>query len=308
MYPEPPPVPPRPDLGRVAPAPAAWHEVAPGSMGVGAIVGAGLRIWAKNWLPWFLVTLAMTGVISVVIAAVDPWTGTYGIQYWFGEELIPRPDPTAPAVILSLVLAFFLGPWEIVVLTRASLRAAFSEPPIKWALIGHTIRGVHSIIWIFFLLGVCIVPLAFLLAVAAASGSEAATGVLVFIPLVLFLFLFPRLATLAHVFVGEDARGTRAIAGGWRLSRGAWGTSLGTVLLLLLVGIAISIVPSILVGAAFPDPVIEHAIPRVVIQALLSAVTTPMGTAVLAALYLELRARKGVLDQQDLRAKLARFD
>jgi hypothetical protein len=277
-------------------------------MGVGDIVGAGLRIWAKNWLPWFLVTLAMTGVISVVIAAVDPWTGTFGIGYWFGEELTPRPDPTASAVILSIVFAFLLSPWEIVVLTRAALRAAFSDPPIGRALIGATIRGVHSVLWIFFLLGVCLVPFAFGLAVAAANGSEFAVGVLLFIPIALLLFIFPKLATLFHVFVGEDARGTRAIAGAWRLSKGAWGTSLGTLVLLFLVGIAISIVPSIIVGQAFPDPVIEDAIPRAVIQALLSAVTTPIGTAILTALYLELRARKGVLDQQDLRAKLARFD
>jgi hypothetical protein len=79
-------------------------------------------------------------------------------------------------------------------------------------------------------------------------------------------------------------------------------------LLLLLIAIAISIVPSIIVGEAFPDPVIGDAIPRAVIQALLNAITTPMSTAFVAALYLELRARKGVLDQQALRANLARFD
>ena len=33
-----------------------------------------------------------------------------------------------------------------------------------------------------------------------------------------------------------------------------------------------------------------------------------MSTAVIAALYLELYARKGTLDQQALRANLARFD
>ena len=110
------------------------------------------------------------------------------------------------------------------------------------------------------------------------------------------------------MFVGEDARGTRAIAGAWRLSRGAWGTSLGTLFLLLLVAIAIILVPSLLVGLAFPHPVIGDAIPRAVTQALMNAVTTPMSTAVIAALYLELRARKTVLDQQALQANLARFD
>ena len=79
-------------------------------MRVAAIVGAGLRIWTKNWFPWFLVTLAMTGVIAVIVAAVDPWTGTFGVQYWFGDRPFYRPDPTPLAVILSLVMALLLGP------------------------------------------------------------------------------------------------------------------------------------------------------------------------------------------------------
>jgi hypothetical protein len=273
------------------------------------IVGAGIRIWTKNWFPWFLVTLAMTGVVAVIIAAVDPWTGTFGVQYWIGEHPFHRPDPTPLAVVLSLVLALFLGPWEIVVLTRSAIRATFWEPTIEQALIGRTIRGVHSILWIFVLLGICLAPVVLLLfAIATALRTEAAGGIIALLPLALLFWAGPRLATLTHVFVGEDARGTHAIAGAWRLSRGAWGTSVGTLLLFVLVAIAISLVPSIIVGAAFVDPVIGDAVPRALIQALLSAVTTPMGTAVITALYLELRARKGGLDQQALRASLARFD
>jgi hypothetical protein len=304
-----PPVPPRPDLSPLEPPPATWRHVAPGTMGVGGIVGAGLRIWSENWLSWFLVTLAMTGVIAVIIAAADPWTGTFGVQFWFGQRPFYRPDPTPLAVILTLVLGLFLGPWEIVVLTRSTLRATFWEPLRGRALIGRTIRGVHSILWIFVLLGICLIPIVLLLfAVAAALRSDAAGGIIALIPLALLLWAGPRLATLTHVFVGEDARGTRAIAGAWRLSRGAWGTSVGTLLLFLLLAIAISIIPSIIVGAAFPDPVFGDAVPRAVIQALLNAVITPMSTAVIAALYLELRARKGVLDQEALRTNLARFD
>ena len=275
-------------------------------MGAAAIVGAGLRIWAKNRFAWFLVTLAMTGVVAVIIAWVDPWTGTFGVQYWVGEPPFHRPDPTPLAVILTLALALFLGPWELVVLTRSALRATFWEPPAGRAIIGRTIRGVHSILWIFVLLGICLIPVVLLL-VAIARAMES-SGIVALIPLALLLWAGPRLATLTHMFVGDDARGTRAIAGAWRLSKGAWVTSVGTLLLLLLVAIAITIVSSIIVGEAFPSPVIGDAIPRAVVQALLNAITTPMSTAVIAALYLELRARKGVLDQQVLRANLARFD
>lgn len=279
-------------------------------MGAAAIVGAGIRIWTKNWFPWFLVTLAMTGAIGVIITAIDPWTGTFGAEYWFGDQPFSRPDPNALAVVLSVVMGLFLGPWAIIILSRSTLFATCTDPPTDRALIGRTIRGVHSMLWILVLLGLFGIPFVLVLVgVAAAMHTwTGATTLLVFLPLALFLLLLPRLATLTHVFVGEDARGTRAIAGAWRLSRGAWGTSVGTLLLFLLVAIAISLVPSIIVGAAFPDPVLGDAVPRAIIQALLSAVTTPMGTAVITALYLELRARKGVLDQQALRANLARFD
>jgi hypothetical protein len=279
-------------------------------MGAAAIVGAGIRIWTKNWFPWFLVTMVMTGVIAVIIAAVDPWTGTYGVRYWFGEGPFIRPDPTPLAVILSLVLAFFAGPWEIVVLTRSALRATFSEEAASGTtLIGRTIRGVHSVLWIFVLLGIALIPIVLLLfGIAEAAGSEAGRGIAALIPLALLLFAVPRLATLTHVFVGDDARGTRAIAGAWRLSRSAWATSLGTILLVLLIAIVISIVPSLIVGQAFSSPLVGDAIPRAIVQALLNAVLTPLSTAVIAALYLELHARKGTLDQQALRANLARFD
>jgi hypothetical protein len=304
-----PPVPPRPDLGREEAAPATWGDVDPGQMGAAAIVGAGVRIWTKRWFPWFLVTIVMTGVIAVIIAAVDPWTGTYGMRYPFEEGPFLRPDPTPLAVILSLVLALFAGPWEIVVLTRSALRATIGEPATGGALIGRPIRGVPSIVWICVRLAISLIPIVLLLVtIAAVAGSEAGMAIAALIPLALLLWAVPRLATLTHVFVGDDARGTRAIAGAWRLSRSAWGTSLGTILLVLLFAIAISIVPSLIVGQAFSSPIVGDAIPRAIVQALLNAVITPMSTAIIAALYLELHARKGTLDQQDLRTNLARFD
>ena len=305
-----PPVPPRPDLGRQDVPPATWREVDPGRMGAAAIVGAGVRIWSKNWFPWFLVTLAMTGVISVIIAAVDPWTGAFGAQGWFSGRPTSRPDPNASAVILSLVLSLFLTPWLVVVLSRGTLLATFREPPIGRAMIGKTIRGVHSVVWIIVLLVLFGIPVVLILVGigAAVHSWTGATALLLLIPLALVLVLVPRIATCTHIFVAEDLRGSRAIAGAWGLSKGAWGTSAGTLLLFLLLGIAVSIIPGIVVGGAFSDPVVGDPIPRAVIQALLTAVTTPMSTAVIAALYLELHARKGTLDQQTLRTNLARFD
>ena len=59
----------------------------------------------------------------------------------------------------------------------------------------------------------------------------------------IFLVFLPRLATFVNVFVGEDARGSKAIAGAWRLSRGAWATSAGTIVLSFLIALAVTILP-----------------------------------------------------------------
>lgn len=126
--------------------------------------------------------------------------------------------------------------------------------------------------------------------------------------LALFLWIVPRLWVLVQVFVGEDVRGTRAIRETWRRSEGAWTAALGVVVLTVLIGLGISLVPAVIATAAFPLSTAEHAVARAILYALTNALTTPIGVAIQAALYLELSARDGVLDQATLRQHLSRFD
>jgi hypothetical protein len=277
-------------------------------MGATRIVGAGIELWAENWVPWFVVTLALTGVIDIVIAAVDPWSAVTGATIWIGEPPLYRPAPSALAVVLTLVSVFFLGPWELVVLARAALHATSSDPLRGSALIGRTLVGVRSILWILVVLIVYALPLIIVVVGIARATQPADAGLLLLIPLVAFLLFVPRLATFVNVFVGEDARGAKAIGAAWRLSRGAWGTSLGTIVLSILIGIAVTILPGLIVAEVFPDPVVGDAVARTTVQSLLNAVVTPIGIAIVTVLYLELRARKGLLDQAALRRNLARFD
>ena len=303
-------LPPRPDLAPGdAARPAAWRHADPGRMGATRTVGAGLRLWSESWPAWAVATLLMTGLIAVLIAIADPWSTTYDYDAWFDDPAFGRSEPSGVAVVLGLVNTFFLGPWLYVILTRAALHATMAAPLRGSALFGGTIRGVHSLVWIFVLLILLGIPIGILIvALAYATRDSGAAGVLLLIPLALFLYLLPRLATLPGVFVGDDVRGWRAIAATWRLSRGAWPTSAGAIGLLVLIAIAISLVPGILAGAMFPDPVVGDAVGRAVVASLVNAVLAPMGVAIGAVLYLELKARKGVLDQTSLRAKLARFD
>lgn len=277
-------------------------------MGATAVVGAGLRIWAASWRRWFLLTLIMSGIVTVVVAGLDPWTATYGTDLWFEDPPFARPDPNGLAVALTLASAFFLAPWELVILTRAALRSTFEEPLRGRELIGRTIGSVHSILWIFLLLLAAFVPVAIVLGALLGDLGPDAAPIVAAVLLAVLVWIAPRLATLMQVFVGEDARGTRAIAGAWRLSRGHWGTSLGVVLLTGLIGVLIGLVPGLIVFEAFPAPSVGDAVTRAVVQSLAAAIVTPLGTAITAALYLELRARKGLEDQAVLRGKLARFD
>jgi hypothetical protein len=143
---------------------------------------------------------------------------------------------------------------------------------------------------------------------ADPSADDALGGILAILLVGSLLWIVPRLATLSHVFVGADQRGTKAIGGAWRLSKGAWGTSAGTVLLAVLIGITIAVIPSLITSQMFTGAQVEDAVPRAIVQSLTTALVTPLGTAIVTGLYLELRARKGMLDQQALRANLARFD
>ena len=47
---------------------------------------AGFRIWARNWLPWAVVTLLLSGVVTILVAWIDPWFGTYGFADLFSGE------------------------------------------------------------------------------------------------------------------------------------------------------------------------------------------------------------------------------
>ena len=278
-------------------------------MGATRIVGAGLRLWAENWVPWFIVTLALTGVIAVVTAAVDPWSAVDGTTFWIGERPAYRPDPNAIAVVLTLLSVFFLGPWELLILTNAALRATFSDPLRGSALIGRTIIGVRSVLWIFVVLFLFALPIFIVLVgVARAMESADAQALLGLVPLAVFLLVLPRLATIVNVFVGEDARGSKAIAGAWRLSLGAWATSAGTIVLSFLIALAVTILPGLIMAEVFPRPEVGDAVARAIVQSLLNAVVTPIGIAIVTVLYLELRARAGSLDQAALRRNLARFD
>jgi hypothetical protein len=248
-------------------------------------------------------------VIAVVTAAVDPWSAVDGTTIWIGQRPPYRPDPNALAVVLTLVSVFFLGPWELVILTNAALRATFSDPLRGSALIGRTISGVRSILWILVVLILFALPLVIVLVgIARVTRSADARAFLGLVPLAVFLLFLPRLATFVHVFVGEDARGTKAIAGAWRLSLGSWGTSAGAIVLSILIAIAVTILPGLIVAEVFPRPEVGDAVARTIVQSLLNAVVTPIGIAILTVLYLELRARAGLIDQAALRRDLARFD
>jgi hypothetical protein len=279
-----------------------------------AIVAAGVKLWAESWLRWGLLTLLFSGAASVLIAAIDPLTATYGAGYWMGDRPVSLHDPDPLAGLVSLVASLFLAPWLYVILTRSSLRSSFDDAG-RSPLIGRTLRGVPSVLWIVFLLLLCVLALVVPVAIIAnslgggtAEAQQAVAIVLVLAVVALAVWIVPRLAILFHVFVGEDERGTHAIRATWRRSKGAWGTAVGVLLLNLLIAVGIALIPGVIADSAFSLATVEDAVPRAIVYALVSALITPLGVTIGAALYLELSARKGELSQASLRRNLARFD
>lgn len=282
-------------------------------MNAPAVLGAGLKLWAQDWIRWGAVTLLFTGVVSIVIAAIDPWMATYG-----GYGMAPAiraHDPNVWAILLTLVQVLLLAPWLALILAKGTLQGTFEEG--RRPLVGRTISGVPSMLWIGLLLVlgfiVAVIPIAIVSAfLAAVTPRDAEAGGVFFVAVIgflaLFLWIVPRLWVLVQVFVGEDVRGTRAIRETWRRSEGAWTAALGVVVLTVLIGLGISLVPAVIATAAFPLSTAEHAVARAILYALTNALTTPIGVAIQAALYLELSARDGVLDQATLRQHLSRFD
>lgn len=311
-----PPPPPRPDLLPAFTPGDRWRIVDPGRMRAPAVVGAGMRIWAGRWLRWGLVTLLFAGVLSVVLAALDPRpAGLEGSDVWVVDGTV-RSNPVEPAaVIVGLVGALLLGPWLYVILARESLLVTFAETSPD--PVARTFRGVHSVLWIFLILLAAFIaafiPVVLVVAaVASPFPTEGERALAIFVPLlvvfVLFLWLVPRLILVIHVFVVEDRRGTKAIAEAWRRTRGAWWMVLGVLVLNVLIGFAISLVPASIASSVFPDATLADAVPRAVVLALTNAVIVPIGFAITSALYLELSARKGLLSQELIARNLARFE
>ena len=66
--------------------------------------------------------------------------------------------------------------------------------------------------------------------------------------------------------------------------------------------------PAALTAEVFPLVTRGDALARAIAQSVLNGILTPMTSAIVAVLYLELMARRGLLEQEVLRARLARFD
>jgi hypothetical protein len=284
-------------------------------MNAPAVVGAGMRLWARHWLSWGLITLLFSGVVSVALAAADPQPALTTPEAWADRTAEIEPGATALVLLLSAAAAVLLGPWLYVILARGSLLATIEGA--RQGGIDRTIRGVRSVLWILVLLLLAaiaaLLPFGVALGIAAArTSSDDTTGVAVVLGFVLLLavllWILPRLAVLMHVYAGEDLRGRKAIGEAWRRTQGAWWTSLGVVVLNILIAFGISLIPSSIANSAFPLATVGHAVPRAVLLALTNALVAPIGFAVTAALYLELSSRKGTLSQAALRRHLARFD
>lgn len=279
------PIPPVP----VAPA-GGWTIRPPGSLGAVDVVETGFALWARWWRQLGLLSLLLSGSIGVVQALLDPGPSVRELAEWFrvgGGEPLPQASPRAQAFGLASLI---LGPVLALATYRILLGAAVDSVPATGRAIVYGFRRVGSGLWLFvafFIAAVIVVLAAFLLGLLLALIEP----VLALLAIVPGLYLLARLLAVAiPALVADDTRGFKAIARSWQLvGRRVW-ASFGVLCMATLV-IVVGGFATIVVQVLIPGEGTAGDLARAGAAAAGGAIVGPITGAILAALYLDLRAR-----------------
>lgn len=253
-------------------------------MGIGELIDAAVRLYRLEWK-------ALMGIVAFVVVPVT-FLELWATQILLGE-IGPTPTSTdAFGEVLVVTLAFVAVQFLIVqpFLVAATARAAADVYLGAPVTIGGTYR---------YALG----RLPSILAITILSTLAALLGfVLLIIPGIIALV---RLAFAPVALVVEGQRGADAMRRSWRLTKGFFWRTLGT---LLLSGVIVAIVSGIIsipgdlaVQALGPD---AWAISTLV-TALATVLVTPFGMVVIVLLYFDLRIRKEGFDIEVMARELA---
>lgn len=253
-------------------------------MGIGELIDAAVRLYRLEWK-------ALMGIVAFVVVPVtflELWT----TQLVLGQSGPATMSSDALGQLVVVSLAMFAVQFLIVqpFLLAATARAAADVYLGTPVTIGGTYR---------YALG----RLPSILLITILSTLAALLGfVLLIVPGIIVLV---RLAFAPVALVVEGHRGSGALRRSWRLTKGFFWRTLGTLLLSgLIVGIVsgiLSIPGEMAVQALGPDAWPISAL----VTALATVLLTPFGTVVIVLLYFDLRIRKEGFDLEVMARELA---
>ena len=290
------------------PHPGSWVAGAPGDLGVGDVIAMGCSLWARHWRLLAFLSLALSGSVLVLQAALDPGPTFRELIEWLREgapEPIPGASPRAQAV--GLLGGLILSPMLTMATLRVLLGGAVGSVPGPGRAVSYGLRRLPSTLWLFLAMGISMVGVGVLAAVVSLILAQAAEVLaVVFVPLVIYPAV--RLWSVAlPALVVDDSRGFAALGRSWRLTRGRWWATFAVLLLFTLVA-AIGSLLTVIVSAVIPWSGTPADLVQASVTAGLGALAGPLGASMLAGLYLDLRVRARNEEAGTVRTLIERHD
>jgi hypothetical protein len=253
-------------------------------MGIGELIDAAVRLYRLEWK----MLMAIVAVIVVPVTFLEVWAP----QLLIGNigAAIPPSDAFGQLLALSLILVavqfLIVQPFLVAAVARAAVDIYLGEPVTIGGTYRYALRRSRSILWI-----------TILTALATLLGF-----ILLIIPGIIVLV---RLTVAPAALVVEGHRGSSALRRSWRLTKGFFWRTLGTLLLsgviAAIVSGIISIPGELAVQAMGPDAWPVSAL----VSMLATVLVTPFGMLVVVLLYFDLRIRKEGFDIEVMARELA---
>jgi hypothetical protein len=243
-------------------------------LGVGELVDAALKIWRRHFGP--LVRAVLMVVVPIhALAALIGASALVGPDAGGGEVLV---GSTAAFVsfVLQMVAALVATAATLQVVTVAYLGG---EPDWRQSL-KLAAQRLPSLLWLALLTGL---------------------GLLVaFVALVIpGIYLSVAWSLAFAALMAEDLKGTAALGRSYRLVRGRWWPTFGTLLLayilMMVVGFLVQLPFGIAVVNTDPDSLAAFVVSAVA-SVVSAVVTTPFLATIFILLYFDLRVRKEGFD------------
>lgn len=263
-------------------------------------------VWTKNFLPFFVVYLALGAAIGAIGAVLS--FAIFGTVYLAGGLFPTVPSSSVQALDLGLIVLYGIANFVVSVILTSVVTGAMTEYAVRRHR-GESVsveqalrRGLERFLSILganlllglMLFGLVTLPLILIL-VALWAGVSAGAGALVLLcgGLILFvvlgvvaIFLYVSLVLYAPAIMMENANAVGGLSRSWRITRGnrwsLFGAILVTSLLAGVISVAISVPLSLtsLVG----DPIVS-AFASIVSSALVSALVGPWIVILVAIAY-----------------------